>query len=110
MKLTLFWIDLRKRRPKARFQDGAPVDQHGAHTFDPLLLGSIWHCMEFHRELETKMAPNTWVLMQRKQASKLKHHEVLAATKKLSEFRAILGSGANICSNVVVRRVMTSHE
>ena len=33
---------LRKRRPKARIQDGAPVGQHGAQPFCPILLGSIW--------------------------------------------------------------------
>jgi len=34
--------DLRKRRPKARIQEGAPVGQHGSQTFCPILLGSIW--------------------------------------------------------------------
>ena len=78
---------MRKRRPKTRFQDGAPDNQHGAQTFGLLLLGSLCHCMEFHRELE-------YLGLYAENTSKLKHHEALAATKTLSEFRVILGSEA----------------
>ena len=78
---------MRKRRPKARFQDGAPDNQHGAQTFGLLLLVSLCHFMEFHKELED-------LGLYAKNTSKLKHHELLAATKTLSEFRVILGSGA----------------
>ena len=40
--------NLRKRRPKARIQEGAPVGRHGAQPFCPILLGSIWLHLTSH--------------------------------------------------------------